>query len=152
MSHGLDDYALVIGIDHYPNWAKGRRSLKGAVNDAKDVHDWLLDPAGGGLSREHARLVLSTESPVSPLQQVIDYEFRVVRDRSRDKPRRRFYFYFGGHGFSPAMSHGLESLCLANWSAVDDPGAALQLESYRNASVGCLGFEEGRSEEHTSEL
>jgi hypothetical protein len=142
MTHAPDDYALVIGIDHYPMWAKGKKSLKGSINDAKDFHAWLASPRGGGLSPDNARLVVSTEKPVSPLQQIIDDEFKIIRERSRGKLRRRFYFYFSGHGHSPAMSQGRQALCLANWS-VEDQGAALQLESYLNASVGCLGFEEG---------
>ncbi|MGB8364818.1 MAG: caspase family protein [Rhizomicrobium sp.] len=142
MSYAPDDYALVIGIDHYPKWANGERSLKGAVNDAKDFHKWLIDPSGGGLNQDNARLVLSTEKPISPLQQIIDKEFTVVRERSKGKLHRRFYFYFSGHGYSRAGSAGDQVLCLANWS-LEDQGAALQLSSYLNASVGCIGFEEG---------
>jgi hypothetical protein len=142
MTHAPNDYALIIGIDDYPNWAKGSKSLKGAVKDAETFRKWLIKPTGGGMPPEHARLIRSTKEPIAPLQQVIDDEFKVIRALSTGLPRRRFYFYFSGHGHSPAMSGGRQALCLANWS-LEDQGAALQLESYLNASVGCLNFEEG---------
>jgi hypothetical protein len=142
MTHAPDDYALVIGINHYPNWADGSKSLKGPVEDAKDFWHWLVCDRGGGLSHNNARLVLSTKEPVFPRHQIIDDELRAIRELARGKARRRFYFYFAGHGYSPATSLGMQSLCLANWST-ENQAAALLLESYLNTAVGCLGFEEG---------
>lgn len=142
MSHGTDDYALVIGINGYPNWAKGKRSLSGAVNDAERFREWLISADGGGLVRDNARLILSTEQPVGPLQAMIDDELEIILKNSNGKKRRRLYFFFSGHGYSPAMSAGVQALCLANWS-LERPGAALHFESYFNTSLGCFNFEEG---------
>ena len=142
MTHGADDYALVVGINHYPKWANGKKTLKGAVPDAQKFHRWLTSPTGGGLDPANARLVLSTEDPLTPLQHVVDREFEIIRDNSKGKTRRRFYFFFSGHGHSPAMAQGEQALCLANWS-LELQGAALHFESYLNAAVGCLNFEEG---------
>lgn len=142
MSHAPDDYALVIGIDHYPEWADGKKSLKGPVKDATDFEAWLRATKGGGLPGANVQTIKSTAEELGPLQPAIDAAFKAIRDLSAGKPRRRFYFYFAGHGHSPATAAGRQALCLANWST-DAPGAALQLESYLNASVGCLKFEEG---------
>lgn len=141
MKHAPDDYALVIGINDYPRWNKGEKSLKGAVKDAQDFRDWLVNDEGGGLPCANVKLVLSSDNPLGPRQHVIDDAFRELRDLSEGKTRRRFYFYFSGHGHSRAGTFGQQSLCLANWSPAD-AGAALHLESYVKSSVGCLKFSE----------
>lgn len=141
MSHAPDDYALVIGINDYPRWNDGKKSLKGSVKDAEEFRDWLVDDEGGGLSAANVKLVISTADPLGPRQHVVDDAFRELRELSENKPRRRFYFYFSGHGHSRAGSWQQQSLCLANWSPMD-AGAALHLESYIKASVGCLKFGE----------
>ncbi|KAA3624791.1 MAG: hypothetical protein DWQ02_22625, partial [Bacteroidetes bacterium] len=38
-----NDFALVIGIDDYPDF----RSLNGAINDAEDFAHWLMDHDSG---------------------------------------------------------------------------------------------------------
>ncbi|MCW1408206.1 caspase family protein [Rhizobium sp. 1AS11] len=141
MTHAPDDYALVIGINDYPRWNNGAKSLKGSVKDAQDFHEWLVADAGGGLSRNNVKLILSSGAPLAPRQFAIDDAFREIREQSEGKTRRRFYFYFSGHGHSRAGSWQQQSLCLANWSPVD-AGAALHLESYIKASIGCLKFAE----------
>ncbi|HEX8213993.1 MAG TPA: caspase family protein [Allosphingosinicella sp.] len=140
MTHAPDDYAVVIGIDHYPNWASGAKTLKGPSTDAADFRDWLVDPDGGGLAPEHVRLIVSAELPPGPLHHAIDDSLREIRGMSRGKTRRRFYFYFGGHGHVPAMMQA-QALCLANWS-LEDQRAALDLDSYRKTIAGCMEFEE----------
>jgi hypothetical protein len=141
MKHAPNDYALVIGVNDYPRWNKGAKSLKGSVKDAQNFRDWLVKDEGGGLPCSNVKLVLSSADPLSPRQHVIDDAFRELRELSEGKTRRRFYFYFSGHGHSRAGSFGQQSLCLANWSPAD-AGAALHLESYVKSSVGCLKFSE----------
>lgn len=141
MSHAPDDYALVIGINGYPEWNKGAKSLNGSVKDATDFRDWLIHKDGGGLDPDNAKLIVSSDKPLGPRQWMIDDAFREIRNQSEGKTRRRFYFYFSGHGHSRAGSWQQQSLCLANWSPVD-AGAALHLESYIKASIGCLKFSE----------
>ncbi len=141
MTHAPDDYALVIGVNDYPLWNKGAKSLKGSVKDAQDFRAWLVAKNGGGLPPKNVKLVVSKRKPLGPRQWVIDDAFRKIRVLSEGKTRRRLYFYFSGHGHSRAGSWQQQSLCLANWSPAD-AGAALHLESYIKASIGCLKFSE----------
>lgn len=142
MKHAPDDYALVIGINDYPNWNDGAKSLNGAVPDAEAFRDWLIADDGGGLIEEHVKLIVSSENPAAPRQYAIDDAFRDIRIRSKvSGRRRRFYFYFSGHGHIKAGSWRQQSLCLPNWSP-EDAGAALHLDSYLTTAVGCLNFSE----------
>jgi hypothetical protein len=52
-----DDYALVIGIDHYP----ASSCLDGPVKDAQGILNWLQHADGGGLSQENCYCVLSPD-------------------------------------------------------------------------------------------
>jgi hypothetical protein len=45
-------WALVVGINDYPP-ESGLTGLKGAVADAAEFADWLLDPRGGGVDPAH---------------------------------------------------------------------------------------------------
>ncbi|TKV80116.1 hypothetical protein FDV58_17865 [Bradyrhizobium elkanii] len=139
--HAPNDYALVIGINDYPQWDGGKYSLKSPNQDALEFYQWLVDAEGGGLHPEHAHLVQSAADPLSPYQFEIDRTFAKIRNQSLNKERRRFYFYFSGHGHSPGTSFDQQCLCLPNWSP-DAPGAALDLKSYIKAAVGCLNFSE----------
>ncbi|UPJ49274.1 caspase family protein [Bradyrhizobium sp. 200] len=136
-----DDYALVIGINDYPNWNKGEKSLRGPIRDAIGFHKWLTDPLGGGVPPANAHLITSVTKPLAPLQSGIDDFFSQVRELSEGKDRRRFYFYFSGHGHSPAGSFQRQCLCLPNWSP-QLAGAALDVDSYVKAAIGCLKFSE----------
>ena len=40
---GTDDFAIVIGISHYPRL----KDLAEAASDAKAMANWLQDPSGG---------------------------------------------------------------------------------------------------------
>src|SRR5262245_33114266 len=91
----LSDFGLVAGVDDYPRF----RSLRGAVDDAKRFHTWLCDADGGDVRRKHARLVVSTENPVAPLQdQVDDAIVELLTAADGLGGGRRLYFYFSGHG------------------------------------------------------
>ena len=119
MTHAPDDYALVVGINDYPLWNDGKKSLKGSIRDAERFRNWLICDKGGGLKRENAKLVVSSDNPLGPRHQRIDDAFKEIQKQSAGKTRRRFYFYFTGHGHSRAGSWQQQSLCLANWSPVD---------------------------------
>lgn len=138
--HAPNDYALVIGINDYPAWDGGDGYLNAPNDDALAFHKWLIDPVGGGLPSENVRLLQSTANPLAPLQQAIDDAFKEIGDRS-EGARGRFYFYFSGHGYAAAGGWMQQSLCLPDWSS-DAPNAALNVDSYVKASVGCLGFKE----------
>ncbi|HZJ64210.1 MAG TPA: caspase family protein [Kofleriaceae bacterium] len=124
----LSDFGLVVGVDHYPRF----RSLRGAVEDAKRFHAWLCDGDGGGVRPDRARLVVSTENPVAPLQdQVDDAIVELLAAADRLGGGRRLYFYFSGHGAtSPYVSGDDVALLLAKWSR-NLARLALSVEQYR---------------------
>lgn len=104
MTNGVrrpNDYAVVVGIDHYPNHGS-LRPLTGAVNDAELFTDWLLEPTGGGLSRDHVKLIDSNGDAQDPRpfrDQVIDAMTRLVHlDRNGALHGCRLYLFFSGHG------------------------------------------------------
>ena len=104
MTYAPNDYALLIGINDYPQWNAGQKSLKGPIRDATEFRNWLIDPEGGGLLPGNVHLLTSQAQPLGPLQIDIDKAFWQIRQNSEGKERRRFYFYFSGHGHSPAGS------------------------------------------------
>ncbi|MBA1148277.1 caspase family protein [Ectothiorhodospiraceae bacterium WFHF3C12] len=132
------DYALVIGIDDYPQF----RSLRGAKNDAERFADWLTDTAiGGGLPPANCRLVLSAKAPVRPTFEEVNDALKDLYDASRaDHKRRRFYFYFAGHGQTGTASE--VNLCLAEWSMGAGLRIALAYSEWESTIVDCTGFEE----------
>jgi hypothetical protein len=139
-----DDYALVIGIDHYPTY----RCLRGAVHDADDFHRWLLEESGGGLDPANCRIILSPEAsecnqnpyetcvwsaekpcrwlpdqqPRRPIQDEIDDAcealLALVKGRTRQTGRRgrRLYIFCSGHGLSRDANGS--DVCLAKWSSL----------------------------------
>jgi len=128
----MEDYALVIGINDYPSY----RGLKGAVDDAKDFGQWLLDPNGGGIDPHDSKkciVIDSSPSPIKPLQQHIDEALDEIGKavvNSADKHGRRFYFYFSGHGLG--VTYDETSLCTAIWSEDTWRFAALNVRAYYN--------------------
>jgi hypothetical protein len=133
------DFGLVVGVDHYPRF----RSLRGAIGDATKFHEWLCDADGGGVAREHARLVVSRPDPASPLQDEIDerlLELMVAADTLGGG--RRLYFHFSGHGASSPDEAGDDvALLLARWSR-NLARLALSTNQYRGVLGGIGLFEE----------
>ena len=133
-------YALVIGINDYPQYGSNGRSLKGAIRDATRVADWLRDKnIGGGLPDKNCRMVVSTGNPLAPLHADIDAALQYIWTESRKTGGDRFYFYFSGHGLS-AQPENI-ALCLANWSS-DRRHAALSSQSYLEFLKQCTPFKE----------
>jgi hypothetical protein len=122
------DFALVIGIAHYPQL----RSLEGPVLDAKRVKSWLCEEAG--LPEANIESVMSGEQ-VEKRPRPVREEVDTALDRILEKARagsgaRRLYVYFAGHGCSQAIEH--LALIMAN----ADPGhlnRAMNATEYRNA-------------------
>jgi len=114
------DYALVIGIDHYPAY----RPLQGAINDATAFAEWLRDAAtGGGVPAGQCETVFSKPAPTRPIQNDIDDALNAILKTARAAGGgRRLYLYFAGHGMEFDRSI---ALCLAQWSA----------EAFRNAAL-----------------
>jgi hypothetical protein len=133
---GAHDFALVVGIDHYPRF----RSLHGAIADATAFHQWACEPDGGGVDAAHARLIVSTPEPAAPVQDQIDEALvDLLETADRLGGGHRLYFYFSGHGaMSPEVSGSDVALLLAKWS---DRLARLALssESY-SGTLGSAGL------------
>lgn len=114
-----EDFALVIGINDYtPPNQFGLRTLKGAVNDANSFAEWLLTPSGGNLPVENVQKIVSSPTPLKPLQDEIDDAFLEIESAILKKggSARRLYFYFAGHGLGTLDSTIDTGLCLANWT------------------------------------
>ena len=47
MAVHAQDFALVVGLNHYPYYSDGK-DLKGAIDDASKFADWLKDQHSGG--------------------------------------------------------------------------------------------------------
>lgn len=110
-----DDYAVVVGIDRYPELG----DLAGAGNDARAFHAWLLDPKGGDVPPEQAQLILSPDgadrASVTPTTLVVDQAFEALQDIAWNKGGRvgrRLYIFLAGHGFAPSLEE--VALLMAN--------------------------------------
>src|SRR5215475_5387322 len=113
-----DDFAVVVGISRYPFIS----DLKGPENDARNFHDWLLAPQGGGVPKQNAKLILSsdfspTEIPedAEPTTERIDRTFGQLVRRGMNNNGcvgRRLYIYLAGHGFAPNVDEA--ALLMAN--------------------------------------
>lgn len=131
-----DHYALVVGIDDYPNY----RSLQGAKQDAKDFAAWLLDRStGGGLPKTNLKLLLSKKNPARPVHEDIDEALLELFEVTEAAPVGRLYVYFSGHGL--ARSNIGTDLCLAKWSN-QMRGRALDSQDYLEVIMGCGRFRE----------
>ncbi|MEL6862990.1 MAG: caspase family protein [Bacteroidota bacterium] len=103
-----EDYAIVVGINHYP----GMNPLKGAEQDALNFIEWLKDPKGGDVPKEQIFTVLSSDfepQPDSPnyarpkigdIHAKFDDLSDIYIDSTEDprKIGRRLYLFFSGHG------------------------------------------------------
>jgi hypothetical protein len=109
-----DDYAIVVGIAHYPGLLneEGKPSdLEGPVTDAASIRDWLLAPNGGGLRGEERRLhhfdpAGHAARSAKPTLAVIQQAFRDLQVKTKRRPGRRLYIYMSGHGFAPDDDKG----------------------------------------------
>jgi hypothetical protein len=103
-----DDYAVVVGISHYPNLD----SLNGPENDARAFEAWLRAEDGGQVPAANITRILSSDPlpapPLIPEPTVVrlDQAFEQLIDRSTNnggKGGRRLYVYLAGHGFAPTL-------------------------------------------------
>ncbi|HEX4419740.1 MAG TPA: caspase family protein [Kofleriaceae bacterium] len=105
------DFAVVVGVEHY-----GFGNLRGAIQDAVDVHRWLCDQSGGGLDPDHAKWVFSEEGAKTPAQYEIDKELLGVLEKAHAVGGgRRLYFYFSGHGTRSGQAVDDIAMLLARW-------------------------------------
>lgn len=111
----MADFAVVVGIGRYPELsAEGAVSdLDGPDNDAQAVHDWLVDPEGGGLAEQNVKVVRSADIPPAgagddpePAARTVERHLGWLERQTRTGPGDRLYLYFSGHGFSPELEEG----------------------------------------------
>lgn len=132
-------YALAIGINDYPGYGS-RRTLKGAVKDARRFATWLRNQnTGGGLDPGNCELIVSSENPPRPLREEIDKALERIWNKAKANGGDRFYFYFSGHGLSAESDN--VALCLANWSS-NRRHAALSSNEYLKFLKKCTPFKE----------
>lgn len=138
------DFALVIGINDYPNYGSKGRPLRGAIGDAEEFAQWLIDEEfGGNLKPDHCKLIRSsvdTVDPPQPQKHRIDTAVQHIWNMSRELGGgRRFYLYFSGHG--QTQTHDDVALCMANWE-INRQAAALSFRKYLDLVIRCMDFEE----------
>jgi Caspase domain len=130
------DYALVIGVDHYPKF----RPLRGAVADAQAFAAWLTNFEGGRVPSGNVRAIFSTPDPLTPVGDEINDAFEDILECAARTGGHRFYFYFSGHGCAGDRASDL-SLCLANWSELRRR-AALSSDAWLDVIVRSGAFAE----------
>lgn len=138
------NYALLIGINNYtPPQKSGLRPLKGAINDANYVEEWLTAEDGGNLPPENCFIITSTPEPLLPLQEEIDskIEEMIGQVKTQGGKARRLYFYFAGHGLGSMDNIQDIALCLAKWSELRR-NMALSSELYKEVLRQFGYFEE----------
>ena len=100
----MSDWAIVIGVDHYP--ASASWTLRGAVRDAVAMREWLLSANGAHVAPDHLTLLLAPVPGLSPPVDFIpathDNILKAITDLfdSSNKQGDRFFFHFSGHGLS----------------------------------------------------
>ena len=110
----MEDYALIIGIEHYEDQSS-LRPLQGATNDAKEIYAWMTSQDGGNIKPENCTLLLSEEGFTKLFQKHIEEELVkvITKARAKQNESRRFYFYFSGHGLGVSLSN--VSLLVTDW-------------------------------------
>jgi len=110
-----DDWAIVVGIQLYP----ALTNLDGPVNDATEIHKWLIGNDGGQVPAEQVALITSPPPPYNPplppaqtaeprhatVQEAFDHLLYVAEENAAagngKRVGRRLYIYMSGHGCAP---------------------------------------------------
>lgn len=108
----MKDFALVIGLNHYEH--SSLNNLTSAIDDAKAMRDWFIDPKKGRIEPDNCIVVTSTEDPIQPEKHIIDKALEEIYIKAMGNGGgRRLYFYFSGHGFSHKMEDN--TLVISDW-------------------------------------
>jgi len=107
MARNPDHYAIVVGIDGYPQLLP----LRAAGKDAGRFALWLQKETGGGLDPQNIHLIVSPpKMPANPFEarpvsfQIDDALTKLGVDKG-GRIGKRLYFYFAGHGFGPEFDN-----------------------------------------------
>lgn len=107
MARNPDHYAIVIGIDGYPQLPP----LRAANQDATHFAAWLQKDNGGGLDPNNIQLIVSPPKLPSdpfeaqPVAVKIDRALTRLGFEKGGRIGTRLYFYFAGHGFGPEFDN-----------------------------------------------
>lgn len=142
-----EDFAIVIGINHYP---QVQPLLQSAEEDARRFADWLLDPEGGGLEVENVHTLIGqnyvqmnqTLPPMAcmPNQLIVDGALQLMQADQQQRVGRRLYFYFSGHGIGVGLNN--VAMLLANAGEGRYDKCHLGLDGYLNWLRDTAAFDE----------
>jgi|KBSSwiStaDraftv2_1062776.scaffolds.fasta_scaffold32434_2 hypothetical protein len=141
MALNPDHYAIVIGIDFYPQL----RPLTAAEKDATQFALWLTKEDGGGLLSKNVKLIKSLPTNASnpymarPVQAEIDEALGIFGIEKKKRIGSRLYFYFSGHGFGPNFVD--VGMLMAN-ASIDRLRNSLSLLFYRLFFRDTAAFDE----------
>jgi hypothetical protein len=106
MARNPHDYAVVVGIDQYPNLPP-KRQLQGAVNDAQRFRSWLVSDEGGGLPEGNVYPRPDKPLPPQPtlrhLEELLDPLLELA-ERDEQAVGRRLYLFYSGHGVAKHLN------------------------------------------------
>jgi Caspase domain len=135
-----DDYAIVVGIRHYPQLT----SLRGPVADAEAFCDWVTSADGGAVPTEQAKLIVSpAEKPPDPITAPPTLMSVMAElDRLQDlgygrggRAGRRLWLYLAGHGVAPTAGDAALVMANANLQRLYHLPAAPYLNWFRTAAM-----------------
>jgi len=89
-----ESFAVVVGIDNYAKWPK----LGHAVNDARTVHDVLIDELG--FKPQNVKLLVNEAASRSAILRALGEDLRKVEKEDR------VLVFFAGHGATRALPNG----------------------------------------------
>ncbi len=107
MARNPDHYAIVVGIDGYPQLLP----LRSANQDATFFAKWLQKENGGGLDPNNIELIISPPKlppdpfDAQPVAAKIDRALTRFGFEKGGRIGSRLYFYFAGHGFGPEFDN-----------------------------------------------
>jgi hypothetical protein len=130
------DFAVVIGISHYPNFSS-LPSLAAPAGDARTFASWLTDSAG--VPADHVQLLVSDPAqPGHPNRSEIDKAFQKLIS-PEEAPRRRLYIYMSGHGHATRPDN--VALLPAD-ASLTITGPAVDAKAYADYFRASRGFDE----------
>jgi hypothetical protein len=108
-------WAVIIGISNYRDTRIA--GLRYASTDAKDFHNWLISPQGGGYAPSRVRLFLNSEATAQSIRNVL---FNWLKQALEED---MITIYFAGHG-SPESPDSPNNLFLLPFDANYDDVAS----------------------------
>jgi len=133
----LKDYAIVVGINNYPDPAMN--PLRGPEADASSFCKWLIAPTGGIVPMRNVKRILSSDYPVPDPQDFTTWQpaldalkamfwrysdIALKNDVQTGDARvgRRLWVFLSGHGITPAKAPSVDLDDAALLAASAAPG------------------------------